>query len=163
MAKQTFSVRFVADVGRNVFLFCLIPMFLPGLCFLIAVILPVMLSIPLSVLILIPLLLSFSLPLFIFVLLGLLGLFAAIAITAGCRRRGRRNAVTAAGGSGGGNGGCGDGTGGKGQGGRGGNWLAGWGGRVAAGGVALRGVPTYRALVQGQVLRPSALRRTGGV
>lgn len=85
MAKQTFSARFVADVGRNVFLFCLIPMFLPGLCFLIAVILPMMLSIPLSVLILIPLLLSFSLPLFIFVLLGLLGLFAAIAITAGCR------------------------------------------------------------------------------
>ncbi len=67
-------------------------------------------------------------------LLGLLGLFAAIVITAGCRRRGKRNAVAAAGGSGGGNGGCGDGTGGQGQGGHGGKWLAGC---VAAGGVAL--------------------------
>lgn len=128
MAKQTFSVRFVADFGRNVSLFCLIAMFLHGLCFLIRVILPVMLSIPLSILVLIP----FSFPLFIFVLLGLLGLFAAIAITAGCRRRGRRNTGAAAGGSGGGNGGCGDGTGGEGQGGRGGKWLVGWAGRVGA-------------------------------
>lgn len=155
----------MADVGRNVFLFCLIPVFLPGLCFLIAVILLVMLSIPLSVLILFLLLLplSFSLPLFIFVLLGLLGLFAATDITAGCRRRGRRNTVAAAGGSGRGNGGCRDGTGGEGRGGRRGNWLAGRAGRVAAGGVALRGVPAYRALVQGKVLRPPALRRTGGI
>lgn len=34
---------------------------------------------------------------------------------------------------------------------------------MVAGRVALRGVPTYRALVQGQILRPPALRRAGGI
>lgn len=162
-AKQTFFVWFVADVGRNVFMFRLIPVFLSRLCFLVAVILLAMRSIPLPVLIFIHLSLSFSLPLFIFVLLGLLGLFAAIAVTAGCRRRGRGNVVATAGGSGGGDGGCRDSTGGEGWGGSRGNWLAGWARRVAAGRVALRGVPTYRALVQGQILWPPTLRRAGGI
>lgn len=104
----------MADVGRNVFMFCLISGFFSGLCFLVAVILPTMRSIPLPVLVLIHLSLSFSLLLFIFVLLGLLGLFAAIAVTAGGRRRGGRNMVATAGGSGGGDGGCRDSTGGEG-------------------------------------------------
>lgn len=113
-AKQTFFVRFVADVGRNVFMFCLTPVFLFGLCFLVTVILLAMRSIPLPILFLIHLSFSFSLLLFIFVLLGLLGLFAAIAVTAGCRRRGRGNVEATAGGSGGGDGGCRNSTGGEG-------------------------------------------------
>lgn len=47
-------------------------------------------------------------------LLGLLGLFAAIAVTAGRRRCGRGNVEATAGGSGGGDGGCRDSTGGEG-------------------------------------------------
>lgn len=40
-----------------------------------------------------------------------------------------------------------------------GNRLAGGTGGVAAWGIALRGAPTYGALVQGQVLRSPAFRR----